>query len=99
MNATKALGIALAAAGASLLTTPAALAWPDCKHPGITGDTTSYETAVQWAIREHLILQHGLTRALQETQDDRKNSEAHSPDERIRSLEGLALPDQPRWRM
>jgi len=99
MNAKQALGIALAAAGASLAATPAALAWPTCSHPGISRDTTSHETAVQRMIREHLILPRGMAGVLKETEHGPENTEAQSSDERIRSLEGLAMPAQRRWRM
>ena len=99
MNAKQALGIALAASGASLAATPAALAWPTCSHPGISSDTTGHETAVQRVIREHLILQRGMASGLQEPKDGPENAEAQSADERIRSLQELATPAQPRWRM
>ena len=99
MNARKALAITLAAAAASLTATPAALAWPTCSHPAITSDTTSYEAAVQRAIREHLNPRRGVAGSLRETEDGPENPEAQSPDQRIRSLEGLAFPAQPRSRM
>ncbi len=103
MNGMKALGIALCAVAASLASNKEVLAWPTCSHPSGSADSSPRsETAAQKAIREHLILRGDHSAGRWDRQEDLSGIDRRSADNAdapTRIREGLALPEQPRWRM